>query len=103
MPNVAVGPRGKAQKISLKPLKQYAAKLRPSLLKEILLDEPEPEDELDFREFLGRVHVWLRLLCRPEFLEHVTKQDLKEARLQAFRAQLKNRNSSGAVEDEHEN
>jgi len=67
MRNVAVGPRGKAQKVALKPLRRFAAKLPPSsLLREILLDEPE--DELDVREFLGRVHVWLQLLRWPEFL-----------------------------------
>jgi len=35
------------------------------LLREILLTEPV--DELDFREFLGRVHVWLQLSHKPGF------------------------------------
>jgi|GEM_PF-2507416 len=52
-------------KVSLRPLKQFAAKLPTSaLLREILLTEP---DELDSREFLGRLPVWLQLSRRPEF------------------------------------
>jgi hypothetical protein len=55
------------KKVTLKPLKQYAAKLpRSSPLRELILTEPA--DELDIREFLGRVHVWLKLLRRCEFL-----------------------------------
>jgi hypothetical protein len=51
--------------VSPRPLKQFAAKLPTSaLLREILLTEP---DELDSREFLGRLPVWLQLSRRPEF------------------------------------
>ena len=55
-----------AKKVNLRPLKEYVAKLPRSPLRELILNEPA--DALDFREFLGRLHVWLQLLHRSEFL-----------------------------------
>ncbi|MEM3421037.1 MAG: hypothetical protein QW835_02550 [Candidatus Hadarchaeum sp.] len=64
MPEAAPGDG--AQKVSLAPLKQFAASLPvSSLLREILLSD---DDEVEAREFLGRVQVWLQLLRRPEAL-----------------------------------
>lgn len=55
-----------AKKVNLRPLKRYVAKLPRSPFQELILNDLNNTVELDFREFLGRLHVWLQLLHRSE-------------------------------------
>lgn len=49
--------------VDLRPIKNVAKKLPPtSVLREVVL--AEPADRLDFREFLGKIPIWLKLLER---------------------------------------